>query len=562
MALDYVAPTAALASTISTPVYLLALACFVLYLVILFVAHSGFLEIILSFNKPKQLPRNVDLANLEGVTILRPLKGIDPELETCLESSLLQYYPRDKLEVLFCVEDPSDPVIPVVNNLLQKYPSTNARLLVGSKDHPDHYGPNPKINNLAKGFVAAQNDIIWVMDSNVWACRGALLRSVLALNNSLDNSRQTWDPVTGKGKPVKVVHHLPLAVALKNGPGFVNNSSNGKNLGCKLDETFLKTSHAKFYVAFNKLAVAPCVNGKSNIYRRSDIDKAVAKIGQLSLPSNNGQSGNLAQDAAYYGSRKGYGIRYFSKFIGEDNMIAIALWNIGGRTGMTGDCVLQPLGTSAATPTSPRHTSIQNNGLWEYVLRRLRWLRVRRYMVLAATLLEPATESIVASLYGTFAVSVLFLNKKFSLTYMFCHFAIWFCVDYVQFHVLLKYAGQEDSALDHIDNIEQSHIQTQQQQQKYIRPYFASPYYNGFSDVASNNDQLQNSWPNSSNSNNVRALPLNGGSIYRNLKQWSLYWALRELLALPIWIYAMIGTTIDWRGRPFIIKSDLTAEEI
>ena len=48
----------------------------------------------------------------------------------------------------------------------------------------------------------------------------------------------------------------------------------------------------------------------------------------------------------------------------------------------------------------------------------------------------------------------------------------------------------------------------------------------------------------------------------RNCLQWGYIWILRELLALPIWIIAMIGHEIDWRGRPFRIKKDLTAEEM
>lgn len=54
-----------------------------------------------------------------------------------------------------------------------------------------------------------------------------------------------------------------------------------KKLGAKLDEMFMLTSHLKFYVSLNNLAVAPCVNGKSNIYRKSDLDLAVAKIPSL-----------------------------------------------------------------------------------------------------------------------------------------------------------------------------------------------------------------------------------------------------------------------------------------
>lgn len=476
---------------------ILALICFVWYIVVLSLAYYGVIEIFVKYRGTKTIPRyNLEL---EQVTILRPLKGIDPELELCLESSFLQQYPVDKVELIFCVETLSDPAVSVVEALIKKYPKHDAKLLIGDAANPDHYGPNPKINNLAKGFLSAKYDIIWVMDSNVWVSGGALSRSVVALNRSTTNGRVT------KARPVKLVHHVPLAVTLK---GNLRDNFWYANLGCKLDEVFMKTAHAKFYVAFDKLSIAPCVNGKSNMYRRSDIDTAVRQIGQGHMPSSDGQSGDLQRDAAFYGSREGFGIRYFSKFIGEDNMIGIALWDIGGRTGLSGDCVIQPLGNSV------------NNGVRDYVLRRLRWLRVRKYMVLAATLLEPTTESIVAAIYGTFGVSYLFLGCNFSLVWFMCHFIVWFVTDYFQFQILLNYASAEDPSID-----------------SATFPYFAFASYNGLTNARK--DQT-----------------------YSYAMQWLVFWALREVLALPIWAYAMVSRDIDWRGRPFRINSDLTAEEI
>ncbi|GMM35957.1 hypothetical protein DASC09_032820 [Saccharomycopsis crataegensis] len=524
-------PSLSSSSEISNLTYGFAVIFLIWYFVVLSLAYLGVVEIFRKFNHsitdiatPPSSSSSSDLGSVEGVTIIRPLKGIDAQVESCLESSFVQYYPTSKLEVLFCVEDPKDPVIPIVETLIDKYPNIDARLMIGDPNNPDHYGPNPKINNLAKGFVAAKHDIIWVMDSNVWASNGTLLRSVHALHHSLDNGRQTYDRRTGQGKPVKVVHHLPLAVSLKSSQ-LLMGPSWWSNIGSKLDEVFLKTSHAKFYVGFDRWAVAPCVNGKSNLYRRSDIDMAVQHIGRGQMPSVDGESGDLSKDAAYYGSTKGYGIRYFSKFIGEDNMIAIALWDIGGRTGLTGDCVIQPLGN-------------RNSSIKDYILRRSRWLRVRKYMVLAATILEPTTESIVAGIYGTFAVSVLFFQQKFSISWLFFHFIVWYLTDYLQFALLLKYSAAEDSRIMNSSN--------------YIRPFFTEPDYNRFFDL----ELLLHSprWSRFNKSGFTR-------QCFRVLV-WSFYWFMREILAFPIWVYAMVGTTIDWRGRPFIIKSDLTAEEM
>jgi ceramide glucosyltransferase len=249
----------------------------------------------------------------------------------------------------------------------------DAKLLVGS----DYYGPNPKINNLAKGYEQARYDILWVLDSNVWVSAGALRRSIDTLNQSPN---------------IQLVHHLPMC--LSSYKGLTN------NLGAKIDEAFMLTSHSKFYTAINAIGLAPCVMGKSNIYRRSALDKA---------------AGNAP---------KGHGIRKFAQYIAEDNMIASELWKLGGRTAMTEDSAVQPLGR------------VSLKGYWD---RRVRWLRVRRYMVMAATLVEPTTESILSGIFGSFAVAQLFLNQNWSFAFFSIHILFWCLVDYWNFHNLLAF---------------------------------------------------------------------------------------------------------------------------
>lgn len=381
------------------------------------------------------------------MTILRPLKGIDTEMESCLVSALEQDYA--KFEIIFCVASEADAAVAVARGLIDKYPGVDAKLLVGE----DHYGPNPKINNLAKGYKAAKYDIMWVLDSNVWVSPGALRRSVAEFRR---NPR------------IKIVHHLPMVVAISNGPD---------SLGARLDEMFMLTAHAKFYTAINRLGVVPCVMGKSNLYRRSTLDAAV--------------------DAGF-----GDGIRQFARYIAEDNMIAEAIWRAGGRSAMTSDTVVQP----------QRRFSLR-----EYVSRRVRWLRVRRYMVLLATLVEPTTECLLSGLIGAFAAAVVLYpgNATFSVAHLCIHAALWCAVDMYNFTSLLSFANMEHTR----DNV----------------PYFVQ--YNYSPD------------------------PQATGAT-RPFVQWLLVWLARELLALPIWVKAMCGTRIMWRNRPFRIKSDLTAEEI
>ncbi|OWB79427.1 hypothetical protein B5S32_g3649 [[Candida] boidinii] len=529
-----------------------ALIFFIWYIVVLSIAYNGFFEIIFKFtNKTRNKILNsiridsnnnsnnnnnnedellIDDDQLEGVTILRPLKGVDSEMEICLRSCLEQDYPSDKLEILFCVQDNNDSSINLVKRLLNEYKNINAKLLID--DDPNnkyYYGPNPKVNNLSKGYEKASNDILWILDSNVWCRKDILKRSVISLIKSLDNGNPTYNFNTKKGKQVKLVHHVPLAISLNE------KTSSYKYLGTKLDEMFLSTSHSKFYVSFNKLSVAPCVNGKSNLYRRSELDNAVRKMGENYEPSNNGQSGDTYRDAAYYSQFNYQGLRFFARYIGEDNMIGIALWDYGkGRTGMTGDCVVQPLGNTKSS-----------SSIISYCNRRIRWLRVRKYMVLMATLLEPTTECLLCGFYGTFGISILFLNSTFNRTYFVLHVLIWYLTDYIQSYKLFNCIKDVNSLS--------------------VPSSLSSENLNSFSSNTTSTS--------TSTSSSTITIPyfLNDSFItdfrigkfkLKSFKKFSPIWLLREILALPIWIIAFLGSKINWRGQYFIIKSDLSAERL
>ena len=49
------------------------------------------------------------------------------------------------------------------------------------------------------------------MDSNVWASSNILKNSVISLNGNLNMSRKM-----GQSRPVKLVHHVPLALSINN----------------------------------------------------------------------------------------------------------------------------------------------------------------------------------------------------------------------------------------------------------------------------------------------------------------------------------------------------------
>lgn len=110
---------------------------------------------------PKKKSRAVISHDAAGVSILRPVCGIENFIEETLRTTFNLDYPR--FEILFCAANANDPVVPIVRRLIAEYPHVDARLLIGSTG----IGANPKLNNLAKGWDAARYGWILMVDSNV-----------------------------------------------------------------------------------------------------------------------------------------------------------------------------------------------------------------------------------------------------------------------------------------------------------------------------------------------------------------------------------------------------------
>lgn len=100
-------------------------------------------------------------ASLPPVSVLRPVRGLDPYDELTLRSSFTLDYQR--YELILCCEDADDPVVPVIRRLMAEYAHVDAQLLIGR----DTLCSNPKLNNLIKGWRAARHAWVVMADSNV-----------------------------------------------------------------------------------------------------------------------------------------------------------------------------------------------------------------------------------------------------------------------------------------------------------------------------------------------------------------------------------------------------------
>lgn len=90
-----------------------------------------------NYSNTRSTPYNKDFGNeqpdevLPGVTIIRPLRGLDCNLYENLESSFLQQYPQHKLQIICSVAEEDDQAIPIVKDLMERFPQVNASIIIG-----------------------------------------------------------------------------------------------------------------------------------------------------------------------------------------------------------------------------------------------------------------------------------------------------------------------------------------------------------------------------------------------------------------------------------------------
>ncbi|KAH0594537.1 hypothetical protein MHUMG1_07888 [Metarhizium humberi] len=505
-------------------VEIVAVICLIWAVAVVVVQGIGIAAIFRHFSRAASPPVSSKLAqDAPSITIIRPVKGLEPRLYECIASTFQQDYPADKLSVRLCVEDETDPAYPVLQRLVHDFPSFDAQVLVesrdpilhGTKGRVDNLGPNPKVRNISRAYrEAKEGDIIWIIDCNVWVASGVLGRMVDKLMG--------YGPAGTSTTPYKFVHQMPLVVDVVDysRPGTEDNqvllsspseagasSSTAKESqdlltricrhgGGRLDEMFMATTHVKFYGAINSVGIAPCIVGKSNMFRKAHLDR-------VTMESSN----RMLRD----GDERPKGVDYFSYNICEDHLIGDILWRsaIPGYSNhgiVWGDLVIQPMAGMSIV---------------SYAARRVRWLRARKFTVLAATLVEPGIECFLCCAYFAFALTTLpWFHKTLHIPQTMSAMALiwlsavtaWMLVDWQTFKLL----------------------------------------HSGWS-VQCGRDSPQF----------VRGTSQAGGMPRRGFLEWLLAWIGRESLALPVWTWAVLcGTTVTWRGKSFRVNMDTSVVEV
>ena len=118
------------------------------------------------------------LETVEAISILKPLAGLDLDLESNLRTFFEQDYPS--FEILFAIRSENDPAAQVVSRLQKDYPNVASRLLITGE--PPY--PNAKVFSLEKMLDSAANDLVVMSDSDIRVTPDLLRTAVAEFQDS------------------------------------------------------------------------------------------------------------------------------------------------------------------------------------------------------------------------------------------------------------------------------------------------------------------------------------------------------------------------------------------
>jgi ceramide glucosyltransferase len=171
------------------------------------------------------------------VSILKPLCGLDDELEENLESFFELDYPD--YEILFSFAGADDPAFAVARRVADRHPSRPAIFIVDGREP----GGNAKVNRLAAAARRARSRHLLLSDGNVRVRRDFLARAVAPFEDAR----------------VGLVSHL------FRGTG-------ARSLGARLECLHLNGTLRAGTAAIAELTGSPCVVGKSILISRAALD--------------------------------------------------------------------------------------------------------------------------------------------------------------------------------------------------------------------------------------------------------------------------------------------------
>jgi ceramide glucosyltransferase len=222
----------------------------------------------------------LNLEDLPPVSLVVPVKALDPGFRRAQESLLAQSYPEAEFLVSAAEED--SPALAAIRDLAAGYPAFPARILRST----GRFAASPKLNNLIEAFRQARHDLVFMKDSNTILAPGDLEAAVRQLT-----------PDVG----------LVVAVPVATG---------AKNFAARIEESIMNGAHARALMTASVLRREVGV-GKFMLFRRSDLDRAG---GIAALASTVGEDNAMGKALAWLGLRTVFSHRVVRQELGSRSL--------------------------------------------------------------------------------------------------------------------------------------------------------------------------------------------------------------------------------------------------
>lgn len=145
-------------------------------------------------------PDPAELHDHPSVSVIRPIKGMDAEVEANVQAALEHGYPGE-VETIFVFDDADEPALPVVSAAIEAQRKargrTDARVLFCGPPPPHRTG---KLNAMIVALEQAQGEVIVFADSDIRPPAGSLSTLVSTLRSSPEHG-SAFAPVVVQPTP-------------------------------------------------------------------------------------------------------------------------------------------------------------------------------------------------------------------------------------------------------------------------------------------------------------------------------------------------------------------------